>query len=103
MDLDFDVETAENGQIAVEKVVSSQAGYYDLILMDIQMPVLDGYDATKQIRALEDKALASIPIVAMTANAFDEDRAKALARGMNEYVTKPIDATQLIQKISRFL
>ena len=103
LDLDFDVETAENGQIAVEKVVSSQAGYYDLILMDIQMPVLDGYDATKQIRALEDKALASIPIVAMTANAFDEDRAKALACGMNEYVTKPIDATQLIQKISRFL
>lgn len=78
----FLVDTAENGAEAVEKVKNSTPGSYDLVLMDVQMPVMNGYEATKQIRALDDPALAGITILAMTANAFDEDRKKALESGM---------------------
>lgn len=85
------VEVASNGQEAVQMLTASAPGYYDVILMDVQMPVLDGYGATKRIRELEDPKLASIPIVAMTANSFEEDKQEGLMRGMNEYITKPID------------
>ncbi|MDO5448112.1 MAG: transporter substrate-binding domain-containing protein [Clostridia bacterium] len=97
------VAVAENGQIAVDKVAASLPGDFDVILMDIQMPVMDGYEATRQIRALEDKALASVPIVAMTANAFDEDRQNALDAGMNDHVAKPIDIPKLRQALSSFM
>ncbi len=99
----FMIETAENGEVAVGKVAASEPGYYDLILMDIQMPVMDGYEATKKIRALEDPGLASVPIVAMTANAFDEDRAKTAACGMNAHIAKPIDVAQLLQTLKILL
>ena len=93
----FHVDTAEDGTVAVDKVRASQPGYYALILMDIQMPVMNGYDAAKAIRALDDPVLANIPIVAMTANAFDEDRRLALACGMNDHVAKPINVNTLLQ------
>ena len=99
----FVVETAEDGTIAVEKVSHSQQGYFDLILMDVQMPIMNGYEATKAIRALEDPVLSSIPIVAMTANAFDEDRKNALDSGMNAHVAKPINVTNLMEVLKSIL
>ena len=99
----FRMETAENGLVAVEKVAASQPGDYDLILMDIQMPLMDGYEATRQIRALADPALASIPILAMTANAFDEDRRVALKSGMNGFLSKPIQIEELVQTLQSIL
>ena len=95
----FVIETAEDGSIAVEKVKASQPGYYKLILMDVQMPIMNGYEATRAIRALEDPALSSIPIIAMTANAFDEDRRQAIENGMNAHVAKPIDVDKLMTTI----
>ena len=92
----FLVDTAENGTEAVEKVKNSTPGNYDLVLMDVQMPVMNGYEATKQIRALDDPALAGITILAMTANAFDEDRKKALECGMDGFLSKPIVIEELI-------
>ncbi len=92
----FVVECAENGQIACDMVGRSEPGYYDLILMDIQMPVMDGYDATRAIRAMENSALAGIPIIAMTANAFEEDREKAMEAGMNGHLPKPIDVDRML-------
>ena len=92
----FLVDTAENGTEAVEKVKKSTPGNYDLVLMDVQMPVMNGYEATKQIRALDDPALAGITILAMTANAFDEDRKKALECGMDGFLSKPIVIEELI-------
>ena len=77
----------------------AQAGYYDLVLMDIQMPVMNGYDATRAIRALDNPVLANIPIVAMTANAFEEDRRAALACGMNEHIAKPINVPRLVEVV----
>ncbi len=102
-DSGFVVETAEDGTVAVEKVKNSAPGYYALVLMDIQMPVMDGYEATRAIRALEDPKLANIPIVAMTANAFDEDRRRALESGMNDHVAKPIDVGTLLKTITKVL
>ena len=99
----FRVDTAENGAEAVEKVSASGAGEYDLILMDIQMPVMDGYEATGRIRRLERDGLSSIPIIAMTANAFDEDRKAALACGMNGFISKPIDLKELISVLNHVL
>ena len=87
----FVVDTAEDGAVAVQKIKQAAPGQYDLILMDIQMPNLDGYEATRQIRALPDAEKASIPIFAMTANAFEEDRQNALAAGMNGHIAKPLD------------
>ena len=92
----FKVDTAENGAEAVEKVKNSTRGNYDLVLMDVQMPVMNGYEATKRIRALDDPALAGITILAMTANAFDEDRKKALEYGMDGFLSKPIVIEELI-------
>ena len=91
----FKVEEARNGQEAVDKVSSSIAGYYSAVLMDIQMPVLNGYEATALIRSIENKALASIPIIAVSANAFDEDIQRAKLEGMDAYVVKPINITKL--------
>ena len=92
----FLVDTAENGAEAVEKVKNSKPGSYDLVLMDVQMPVMNGYEATKQIRALADPGLAGITILAMTANAFDEDRKKALECGMDGFLSKPIVIEELV-------
>ena len=99
----FQVDTAENGAVAVEKVRTSAPGRYDLVLMDVQMPIMDGYTATRQIRALEDPALAGIPILAMTANAFDEDRRNAMASGMNGFLSKPIIVGDLVQELRKIL
>jgi CheY-like chemotaxis protein len=79
---------------------NANPGDYDIILMDIQMPVMNGYEATKRIRMLENPHLASIPIIAMTANAFDEDKKKAFHAGMNDFVSKPIDVENLLSVIS---
>ncbi len=97
------VETAKNGKEAVEKVWESKPGYYSLILMDIQMPVMDGYEATKAIRKLEDKELADIPIVALSANAFAEDYQHSLDVGMNAHIPKPIDRIKLRELLQRLI
>ena len=99
----FEVDTAENGKIAVEKVEAASAGRYDLILMDIQMPEMDGYEATRRIRALPDAKKAALPIVAMTANAFEDDRKNALHAGMNGHIAKPLDIQKLFQVLSKLL
>ena len=99
----FMVETAENGKVALDMVVGSQPGYYDAILMDIQMPVMDGYAATRAIRALEDPELANIPILAVTANAFKEDARAAEEAGMQAHVAKPIDVDDLIKVLTEVL
>ena len=99
----FRVDTAENGAVAVEKVCTAAPGSYDLVLMDVQMPVMDGYTATRQIRALGDPALAKIPILAMTANAFDEDRRNALESGMTGFLSKPIVIGDLVQELRKIL
>lgn len=93
----FVIETAQNGAEALEMVETSKPGTYDLLLMDIQMPVMDGYEATRQIRALENPMLSKIPILAMTANAFEEDRKEAKKCGMNGFLSKPIDMEELIR------
>ena len=99
----FRVDTAENGAVAVEKVSTAAPGSYDLLLMDVQMPVMDGYTATRQIRALDDPARAKLPILAMTANAFDEDRRNALESGMTGFLSKPIVIGDLVQELRRIL
>ena len=95
----FLVDTAKNGAEAVEKVKNSTPGNYDLVLMDVQMPVMNGYEATKEIRALDNPALAGITILAMTANAFDEDKKKALECGMDGFLSKPIVIEELISTL----
>ena len=82
---------------------AAPAGYYDVILMDIQMPNMDGYEASKQIRALEDKQKAAVPIVAVTANAFEEDRKNALEAGMNGHLAKPYDIPAIIETLKELL
>ena len=99
----FEVDTAENGKVAVEKVEAASADRYDLILMDIQMPEMDGYEATRRIRALPDAEKAALPIVAMTANAFEDDRKNALRAGMNGHIAKPLDIQKLFQILSELL
>ena len=99
----FVVDTAENGAEAVEKVKNARPGDYDLVLMDVQMPVMDGYPATRKIRALDDPARAKLPILAMTANAFDEDRRNALESGMNGFLSKPIVIGDLMQELHKIL
>ncbi len=99
----FEVDTAENGAIALEKVSTAAPGQYDLVLMDVQMPVMDGYTATRCIRELQNPALAGIPILAMTANAFDEDRRNALESGMNGFLSKPIVIADLVQEMRKIL
>ena len=99
----FEVDIAENGVIAVEKVGAAAPGQYDLVLMDVQMPIMDGYTATRRIRELENPALAGIPILAMTANAFDEDRRNALESGMNGFLSKSIVIAYLVQEMRKIL
>ena len=99
----FLVDTAENGAEAVEKIKNSTPEDYDLVLMDVQMPVMNGYEATRQIRALTDPALSGITILAMTANAFDEDRKKVLECGMDGFLSKPIIIEELIDTLQKNL
>jgi len=97
------IEVADNGKIAVEMVEKSEPGYYKLVLMDVQMPIMNGYEATKAIRKLENKELSSIPILAMTANAFEEDKQEALNSGMNGHIAKPIDVNNLFAALDKIL
>jgi len=99
----FSVEIAGNGKIAVEMLEKSTPGYYQLILMDVQMPVMNGYEATRAIRKLKNTQLASIPILAMTANAFEEDKQEALKSGMNGHIAKPINIDNLMSALKRVL
>ena len=103
VDNGLEVFLAENGQEAVEMLKNSKAGQYDLVLMDVQMPVMDGYTATRQIRALGEKFQSAIPIVAMTANAFEEDRRAAFDAGMDEHISKPIDFEKMKYILAKFL
>lgn len=101
--LGLEVERVEDGAQCVDRLEQQPAGTYDLIFMDVQMPKMDGYEATQAIRALDDKEKAAIPIVAMTANAFAEDRERALAAGMNGHITKPIDVKKLERVLRQLL
>ena len=100
-DYGFSVELAKNGQIALDMIKDSEAGYYDLVLMDIQMPIMNGYETTKKIRELENKELAEIPIIAMTANAFDEDRKQAHDAGMDGFISKPVLIEELLKELRK--
>ena len=102
-DAGFSTEIAENGQVAVDMLKKSDPGYYQLILMDVQMPVMNGYEAVREIRKFENKDLASIPILAMTANAFEEDKQNALRCGMNGHIAKPIDIKNLLNTLNKVL
>lgn len=99
----FVLDVAEDGVVAVEMMKNAKAGQYDLILMDIQMPVMNGYEATRQIRALENPEIANIPIIAMTANAFDEDKKEALEAGMNGHIAKPIDISIMMEVLQEIV
>lgn len=99
----FIIDEAVNGKDAVEKVAKAQSGEYTAVLMDIQMPIMDGYEATKAIRDLDNRILANIPILAMTANAFGEERKKAFASGMNGYITKPIEINVLFETLKQII
>ncbi len=103
MELGFTVETAEDGIIALEKVAASAPGYYDGVLMDIQMPVMNGYESTKAIRALPDPELSRIPIIAMTANVFADDVQRSLDAGMNGHIGKPINIPDMVATLSECL
>ena len=94
-------ERAENGRICTEKMAAAEEGAYDLIFMDIQMPEMNGLDATRAIRKLENKWAASIPIIAMTADAFSENVTECLKAGMNGHIAKPIDLKLVIKEIRR--
>lgn len=97
------VEEAGNGVEALEILNAQDAGYFHFVLMDIEMPVMDGYEATKCIRALENPVLASVPIIAMTANAFAEDRKAAMDAGMSGFISKPVIIEDLIKELQRIL
>ncbi len=99
----FEVDYAVNGKDAVEKIAASAPGDYDAVLMDIQMPVMNGYEATAAIRKLENKKLAAIPIIAMTANAFSEDVERAKAVGMNDHIAKPLDVPKMMETLQKIL
>ena len=99
----FHVDVAGDGQAAVDMLRESEPGYYQLVLMDVQMPMMNGYEATKIIRKLEDKKLSSIPILAMTANAFEEDKREALRCGMNGHIAKPIDVDKLFDMMDEVI
>ena len=99
----FTVEYAVNGCEAVEKIMDAPSGHYQLVLMDVQMPVMNGYEATKAIRRLNDPTRAQVPILAMTADAFEEDRQKALRSGMNGHLTKPVEIDKLFKALDEVL
>ena len=102
-DAGFIIEMADDGDVAVERMEQAQPGQYDLVLMDIQMPRMDGYEATRRIRALHNEYCANVPIIAMTANAFAEDKEKAFEVGMNGYLSKPINVAELLDAIGTVL
>ena len=102
-ELGLQIDRGKDGIRYVSAIEQKPAGTYDLILMDIQMPNMGGYKATQIIRGFSDKEKANIPIVAMTANAFTEDRLKSKESGMNEHIAKPIDAKLLVKVISEFV
>jgi len=102
-EIGLDVEDADDGTVAVQKFKDSPPNYYDIILMDVQMPVMNGYDATRNIRALTRSDAQSVPIVAMTANAFDEDKENARQAGMNDHLAKPLDIPKLIETLYKYL
>ena len=102
-DFGFLVENAEDGSEACEILKNSEKGYFDLVLMDIQMPIMNGYDATRTIRKFEDKDIANIPIIAMTANAFEEDKKEAMESGMDGHLAKPIEIPELIRTLKKVL
>ena len=97
------VEHAENGRIALEMFEKSEANYYDAILMDVRMPEMDGLEATKAIRALNRPDAKTIPIIAMTANAFDEDVQRSLQAGMNAHLSKPVESEQLYKTLEELI
>ena len=99
----FTVDVAENGQIAVDMLKASEPNYYQAVLMDIQMPVMDGYTAARAIRSLDNKALSKVPIIAMSANAFEEDKQEAIQSGMNEHIAKPVNIEVLFKTLDEFL
>lgn len=101
-DLEMELDWAENGQICVAKFENSPVGYYDAVIMDVRMPVMDGYEATTVIRGLERED-ANIPIIAMTADAFSEDIQKCLECGMNDHLAKPIDVQAVAGKLKKYL
>ena len=97
------VDTAVDGQEAIDKFAASDVGEYSAIFMDIQMPVKDGYEATKEIRAMNRKDAKTVPVFAMTANAFSEDRERAMEAGMNEHVAKPFDFNRVMDKLYKYM
>ncbi|MBR0403704.1 MAG: response regulator [Eggerthellaceae bacterium] len=99
----FEIDTAENGKQALDMVSASEPGFYDVVLMDVQMPMMDGHTASKAIRALPDSALSEIPIIAMTANAFQEDIRAAEEAGMNGHIAKPLDVTAMMGTLAQVL
>ena len=99
----FKVERAEDGKVCVQMLKDAEAGYYDIILMDIQMPVMNGYEATRAIRSMKDKSRSKIPIIALTANAFEEDRKNAIKAGMNGHLAKPIEIDKLMATLRQVL
>ena len=99
----FAIESAPDGTDAVSMVEKSAEGYYDTVLMDVQMPIMNGYEATKAIRALQRRDIRSLPIIAMTANAMDEDKEAALKSGMNAHVSKPLDVEVLMSVLQQFV
>ena len=102
-DAGFTTEVAGNGKLAVDMLKNSEPGYYQLVLMDIQMPEMNGYEAAREIRNLKDKELAAVPIIAMTANAFEEDKQEAIKCGMNGHIAKPIDIKNLFKTLDQIL
>ena len=99
----FLVESVQDGSVAVEVIKDHAAWYYDLVLMDIQMPVMNGYEAAKLIREMGREDSAGLPIIALSANAHDEDRKKSMESGMNSHVAKPFDIEQLVRTINNYL
>ena len=99
----FVVETAPDGTDAVDMMKKAEENYYDAILMDVQMPIMDGYEATRTIRAMQRKDVKDLPIIAMTANAMDEDKEAALKNGMSAHIAKPIDVDVFISVLGQFL
>ena len=99
----FEIDEAEDGSVAVRLLQNAPPGRYDAVLMDIQMPIMDGYTATRSIRALKGSPYAHIPIIAMAANAFEEDRKLAFESGMDGHIAKPVDVELLIQILAELL
>ena len=102
-EIGLSVDLAEDGTDAVDIMSSAEGRKYDMIFMDIQMPKMDGYTATREIRTLKDPKCANIPIIAMTANAFEEDRKKAIKAGMNGHIAKPINADMILENLRALL